>query len=368
MKLTVLGAALSLLAGAAAAEPYWGGNSVSRPIEWAAAPSAEEAARAYPAGQTGTAAYMYGCGVGAGGRLLDCRLHKTQGQVDPALERAARRLLTRYLVAPVTADGLRTRGQAVSVWIAFQGDSKTVKAGGSAHTFVLWSAGPDQAALDAAYPADADGMISASFGCAAAADGGLTGCKDMVAALDPTHQARARSLLSHFRVPVTTEAGLRTAGLPLVVKVDLVKPGTPPPPVASPIIPNPFPGSPVLLGGRDVVLLSRSSRGRRIGADLPVTVLQYVTADPACRSVPVEIVVTLAPEHGRVEVEDTGETVYPGRLSPTDPRRACAPATFAGKRVVYTPEPGYTGRDRVVVSIRSDGRVIEDVTDFDVRQ
>ena len=71
------------------------------------------------------------------------------------------------------------------------------------------------------------------------------------------------------------------------------------------------------------------------------------------------------PEHGTARISD--DPFYLA-FPPNNPRAACNRQKIPGHQAFYAADPGYTGRDRVVLRGTSpEGRVREITVDIDVR-
>ncbi len=102
----------------------------------------------------------------------------------------------------------------------------------------------------------------------------------------------------------------------------------------------------------------------------PVLLLHYVHVDAACGPSAMAIRLTTPPEHGSVSFEDGEERPwYAGRplFEPGDPRAHCGNRLAATKDAVFTPAPGFTGRDTLVVEFTEDGASFSDTVDIEVR-
>ena len=96
--------------------------------------------------------------------------------------------------------------------------------------------------------------------------------------------------------------------------------------------------------------------------------LWYNTAlDPDCSEHPPGATLTILkpPEHGTARISNDGVFVA---FPPNNPRSACNNRKVPGHEAFYAANPGFTGRDRVVLEGSSpEGRVREITVDIEVR-
>lgn len=114
--------------------------------------------------------------------------------------------------------------------------------------------------------------------------------------------------------------------------------------------------------GFDKVRLSKAALG---GTE--ISLWRNAAIDPDCKEHPpgASLTVVRPPEHGTARVSD--EPIYVA-FPPANPRSACNARKVPGHEAFYAANPGFTGRDRVVLQGSSpDGRVREITVDIDVR-
>lgn len=113
--------------------------------------------------------------------------------------------------------------------------------------------------------------------------------------------------------------------------------------------------------------VSRQDANTEVGR--PVLLLHYVHIDAACGPTAVAIRLTTAPQHGSVSFEDGEERPWwRGRplFGAGDPRAPCGDRLAATKDGVYTPAPGFSGHDTLVVEFTEDGAAFSDTIDVSV--
>jgi hypothetical protein len=125
------------------------------------------------------------------------------------------------------------------------------------------------------------------------------------------------------------------------------------------------PGVPMIARGAPV---SQQDVNTEVGR--PVLLFHYVHIDTACGPSAMAVRLTTPPEHGSVSFEEGEERPwYGGRplFTPGDPRARCGNRLAATKDAVFTPAPGFAGRDTLVVEFSEDGQTITDTIDIVVR-
>lgn len=98
-----------------------------------------------------------------------------------------------------------------------------------------------------------------------------------------------------------------------------------------------------------------------------ITLMYNTAIDPDCAVHPPGATLTIlkAPEHGTARISD--EPLY-AAFPPNNPRSACNSRKVPGHTAYYAANPGFTGRDRVVLQGSSPaGRVREITVDIEVR-
>lgn len=366
MKLLYLRALLPVIAlgwsGPVSAKDWRDSFGMERPVEWVSTPAPAEFAAARSRGVKDTVVQAYACTVGELGDLLDC-YPDWRTRNPQAVEAAVRPLLLSYRAPVILPDGLRTVGRPIHVELSVApkpkrgSDADRSGANGVVWASASWLARPSASEIAAVFPKEAAGRgsVGVTFSCEVNSDGGLTNCVFQNADA-PVDQEAVRPLLDSYRMPVETEDGLRTPGLPVRVVTDLTPDGAP-----RPMAPVPPPGGVYRHLSVDIGPLSGVAEAPKAGgtkrralSDRRTTVLRYVNAAEDCAPVSVDIHVSQPPLHGRVEVLETTAWAY---WHWKDPRRNCE-ARQAGKRLVYTPDPGFKGADQVVLEIRTAGEVI----------
>jgi hypothetical protein len=125
------------------------------------------------------------------------------------------------------------------------------------------------------------------------------------------------------------------------------------------------PGVPMIARGAPI-----SQQDVNTEAGRPVLLFHYVHIDAACGPSAMAIRLTTPPGHGSVSFENGEERPwYEGRplFAPGDPRARCGNRLAATRDAIFTPAPGFTGRDTLVVEFTEDGQALTDTIDIVVR-
>ncbi|HEY3800001.1 MAG TPA: hypothetical protein VGL58_16760 [Caulobacteraceae bacterium] len=135
---------------------------------------------------------------------------------------------------------------------------------------------------------------------------------------------------------------------------------------------SPAPGQPEDVGA-EVPMIARgapvSQQDENTAAGRPVVLFHYVHIDRACGPSAIAIRLTTPPTHGTVAIEDGEERPWSGgrpMFAPGDPRAHCGNSLAATKDALYTPAPGFTGHDTVVVEFTEDGTTFTDAIEVSV--
>jgi hypothetical protein len=118
-------------------------------------------------------------------------------------------------------------------------------------------------------------------------------------------------------------------------------------------------------GHHDAVQKIRVSKAA-IG-DSPIVIWGGAAIDPDCTAHPgYTLSVVQPPAHGQVKVVEEG--VYLA-FPPNNPRAACNSHKVPGRQAYYTANPGYSGRDRIVLEgVTEDGTIRHVTVDVDLRK
>jgi hypothetical protein len=125
------------------------------------------------------------------------------------------------------------------------------------------------------------------------------------------------------------------------------------------------PGVPMIARGAPISQQDASTTTGR-----PVLLFHYVHIDAHCGPDAIAILVTAPPAHGSLTFENGEERPWSGgrpMFGPDDARARCGNRLAATKDGVYTPAPGFTGHDSMVVEFTEAGVTLADEIDVSVR-
>ena len=101
----------------------------------------------------------------------------------------------------------------------------------------------------------------------------------------------------------------------------------------------------------------------------PVLLFHYFDVGPDCRATEVTFRLATPPTHGAVTFTPSQNRPFEaGRplFADGDPRARCGDRLVPTHDAIYTPAPGFSGRDSFVIEVSEDGTVAQDTVDVSV--